>query len=131
MIIELWHLSFGECNSVESYDILCVYRPNFSPLASEAERLASTVTGQLIPELTRVVQFYITFAQGQEDPFAGGLTKAKLEAIVEQRWEQLQQGEDLAKGAETTFLRFNWDSQDAVNNVGRSSSSIVKLSHSW
>ncbi|KAK7031103.1 hypothetical protein VNI00_013708 [Paramarasmius palmivorus] len=97
--------------------IASLLRSLFPDLASSSDKLAGDITANLIPKLGVVVDFYIEFSKGQENPFDGGLDKRKLLDIVEKRSPQLAKGLTLAEAAETTFLHFNWDSQAAFNDV--------------
>ena len=90
----------------------------YNDSASDATRLANTITDNLIPSLSKAIDFYITFANGQEDPFAKGTSQDALTSMVAERFAQLKQGSDLTKAAETIFINFQNDSQGAINLVG-------------
>lgn len=45
---------------------------------------------------------------------------------VHSRWEGLQEGSNLAKAAETIFIKFSFDSQAALNSVGKIGSHIIQ-----
>jgi len=92
-------------------------RSDYSDSAQDAENLSSTITTQLIPSLTTAVNFFVQFANGQQDPFAGGLTKDKLASIVSAREQQVEQGSNLAKAAETTFISFRSASSTAYDKL--------------
>ncbi|EGO29890.1 hypothetical protein SERLADRAFT_458229 [Serpula lacrymans var. lacrymans S7.9] len=91
----------------------------YSDSANDADRLASTITTKLIPALNTAIQFYINFADGQENPFANGTSQSAMESLITQRWKQLKEGSELAKTAETVFINFRNDSQSALNTLTR------------
>ena len=95
--------------------------PNISvPVA----RLASTITSSLIPSLNKAIEFYIKFADGQQDPFS---TVSAMENIIAERWQELNEGSNFGKAAETVFINFRSDSQAALNTAGSSFHIIQQL----
>lgn len=91
----------------------------FDDSVNDANALASTITSTLIPSLQTAISFYITFADGQEDPFAKGTSAGALDSMIAERYQQLQQGSNLSKSAETVFLNFRSASQLALNTLTR------------
>ncbi|KJA22821.1 hypothetical protein HYPSUDRAFT_40603 [Hypholoma sublateritium FD-334 SS-4] len=91
----------------------------YNDSANDATRLANTITSNLIPSLSKAIEFYIKFADGQEDPFAGGTSQAAMNGMIAERWQELNEGSNLAKAAETVFINFRNDSQGALNLLTR------------
>jgi hypothetical protein len=89
----------------------------YSDSADEAENLVVTINRDLIPSLTTAVEFYIKFAAGEEDPFSGGTSKKAMEALIRERSAQLSKGTELAKSAESVFMKFRTDAQGSLNTV--------------
>lgn len=89
----------------------------YSDSAADAEKLAITISTQLIPSLNTAIEFYIKFAGGQENPFAKGASQEAMKSFIHDRWEQLQKGKKLAESAETIFINFRHKSASALNTV--------------
>ena len=84
---------------------------------NDAAVLASMITSSLIPSLNNAIEFYIKFADGQEDSFATGTSVSAMESAIAERWKELNDGSNHANAAETVFTNFRSDSQTALNTV--------------
>ncbi|KJA22826.1 hypothetical protein HYPSUDRAFT_138757 [Hypholoma sublateritium FD-334 SS-4] len=91
----------------------------YNDSANDATRLANTITSSLIPSMTKAIDFYIKFANGQEDPFAKGTSEEAMNGMIAERWAELNEGSNLTKAAETVFINFRVDSQGALNLLTR------------
>jgi len=89
----------------------------YSDSAYEAENLVITINTRLIPSLNTSIEFYIKFAAGEEDPFAGGTSEEALEALLRERSVQLSKGTELAASSESVFIKFRSDAQASLNTV--------------
>jgi len=89
----------------------------YSDSADEAENLVITINTHLIPSLNTVIEFYIKFVAGEEDPFSGGTSKEAMEALIRERSTQLSKGTELAASAESVFVKFRSDAQASLNTV--------------
>ena len=94
-----------------------VFSGVYNDSANDATRLANTITNNLIPSLNQAINFYIKFANGQEDPFSKGTSQQAMNGMIAERWQELNDGSNLAKSAETVFINFRNDSQAALNLV--------------
>jgi len=94
-----------------------VFRGVYDGSSNDAAQLASTITTSLIPSLNSAIEFYIKFADGQEDPFAKGTSVSAMERSIAERWQELNTGSNLTKAAETVFINFRAASQAALNTV--------------
>jgi hypothetical protein len=77
--------------------------------------------------LNKAIEFYIKFADGQEDPFAKGTSVSAMESMIAERWQELNEGSNLAKAAETVFINFRTDSQASLNRVRSSRTLFSQL----
>ena len=94
-----------------------VFSGVYTDSSNDAARLASTITSSLIPSLNTAIEFYIKFADGQEDPFAKGTSVPAMESLITERWQGLNTGSNLTKTAEAVFINFRSDSQASLNRV--------------
>jgi hypothetical protein len=74
------------------------------------------ITSSLIPSLNNAIEFFIKFADGQEDPFATGTSVSAMESAIAKKWKELKDGSN-HNAAETVFTHFRSDSQTALNTV--------------
>ena len=111
-------LSLSKCHHTwQSQQLTLVFSGIYNDSLNDAAWLATTIMSSLIPSLNRAIEFYIKFADGQEDPFAQGTLVSAMEGMVAARWQELNEGSNLAKVAKKVFMDFQDDSQTALNMV--------------
>lgn len=113
-----FRLSSSKCLPTQPPHLLTlVFSGVYNDSSNDAARLASTITSSLIPSLNKAIEFYIKFADDQQDPFSNGTSVSAMESMIAERWQELNEGSNLAKAAETVFINFRNDSQAALNTV--------------
>ncbi|KIM19871.1 hypothetical protein M408DRAFT_334234 [Serendipita vermifera MAFF 305830] len=90
---------------------------NIASLRTDLQNLALSLNNTLVPALSSTVAFYVKFAAGQNDPFSEPMTKERLSAIASDRLNQLTEGSNLAKAAESAFVTFQGSSSLVLDSL--------------